>query len=161
MASPVQPIPDGYGTVTPYLTLKDTAKAIEFYRRAFDAQVRMRMDGPGGVVMHAELQIGSSIVMVSEEDPRQGCRAPTPQQQSPVILFLYVPDADAAFARALRAGATVVMPVADMFWGDRHGQVVDPFGYRWSIATHTEDLTQEEIERRGKALLAKASPGGA
>jgi PhnB protein len=135
----VKPVPERYHTVTPYLSLKDAHKAIDFYRKAFGAEERFRMPMPDGKVAHAEIMIGDSILMVSEA------------MQEPVTsasLYLYVPDADAVFARAVSAGAHADMPLADMFWGDRYGRVTDPFGVRWQIATHKEDVSPEEMTKR-------------
>jgi len=150
MAGAVKPIPDGYHTLTPYLTIRDAGRAIEFYQRAFGAG-------------HAELKIGDSIVMLSEESPEMGCHSPASLQGTTGSLFVYVPDVDAAFARAVKAGAKPVVPVSDMFWGDRHGALVDPFGHRWSLATHKEDLTPEQISQRARAAFAQhaGSAGGA
>jgi len=137
--SNVKPIPEGYHTVTPFLVLKDAHRAIEFYKRAFGAEERFRMPTPDGKVAHAELQIGDSVVMLSEAI------------QEPVTsasMYLYVPNVDAVCQRAVAAGAEAAMPPTDMFWGDRFGRVVDPFGVRWGIATHKEDLSPQEIGRR-------------
>jgi uncharacterized glyoxalase superfamily protein PhnB len=137
--SPVKHVPDGYHAVTPMLVLKDAARAIAFYARAFGAQERFRMPTPDGKVAHAEIQIGDTLVMLTDAI------------QEPVTstsLYLYVPDADAVIAGAVSAGAQLVMPAADMFWGDRFGRVNDPFGVRWAIATHKEDLEPDEIARR-------------
>jgi PhnB protein len=154
----VKPIPDGYHTVTAMLTVRDGAAAIDFYKRAFGAQELMRMPGPDGrTLMHAEIKIGDSIVMLSEEQPGMGCRAPASAGGPTGAQLLYVPDVDAAFKRAVEAGAKVVMPVSDMFWGDRFGTVDDPSGHRWSMATHKEDLEPEEIARRQKAFFAQMS----
>jgi PhnB protein len=140
----VKPIPDGYHTLTPYLTLKGAAQAIDFYKKAFSAEEIMRMPGPGGAIMHAELRIGDSHLMLSEaiQDP--------PSQSS---LFVYVADVDAAFSRATAAGCQVNMPLADQFWGDRFGKLVDPFGIRWSMATHKEDVPPAEMEKRARAAM--------
>ena len=140
----VKPVPDGYHTITPYLTLKGAAQAIEFYKKAFGAEEIMRMAGPGGAVMHAELRIGDSRLMLSEaiQDP-----------PSTASLFLYVTDVDAAFQRAVAAGCTVSMPVADQFWGDRFGKLVDPFGIRWSMATHREDVPPAEMKQRAQSAM--------
>jgi PhnB protein len=155
-----KPIPQGYHTVTPYLTVKGAAQAIDFYKRAFGAQEVERMPGPDGTsVMHAELKIGDSIVMLSDEFPQMGTRSPQTLGGSTVSLFLYVPDVDAAFKRAVDAGAKATMPPADMFWGDRFGKVADPFGHAWGLATHTEDLSPDEIRRRGQAEMAKMAKG--
>ena len=142
----VKPIPDGYHTLTPYLTLKGAAQAIDFYKKAFGAEEKMRMPGPGGMVMHAELRIGDSMLMLSEAafDP--------PSQAS---LFLYVADVDAAFQRATAAGCTVNQALSDQFWGDRFGKLVDPFGIRWAMATHKEDVPPAEMEKRAQAFMAQ------
>ncbi|MBI3603088.1 MAG: VOC family protein [Nitrospirae bacterium] len=156
MAIKVTPIPPGYHTLTPMLTVRDVDKAIDFYKRALGADERMRLPGPDGKsIMHAELKIGDSIIMLGEEQPAMGCRGPQNLGGTPVGLYLYVEDADQAFNRAVSAGATVLMPVADMFWGDRCGQFTDPFGHKWSLATHKEDLSQEEIRQRATAFFAQ------
>lgn len=155
MAGTVKPIPEGYHTITPYLTIRDAARAIEFYQRAFGAALRLRMDQPNGNVGHAEMTLGDSNFMLSEESPETGCHSPASLQGTTGSLFVYVPDVDAAFARAVKAGAKPVMPVSDMFWGDRYGALVDPFGHRWSLATHKEDLTQEQISQRARAAFAQ------
>jgi uncharacterized glyoxalase superfamily protein PhnB len=156
-----KPIPEGYHAVTPALTVKNGAKMIDFYKQAFGAQERMRMHGPDGTtIMHAELQIGDSLVMLGEESPDMGCFAPVSKGGPTGSLFLYVPDVDAAFQRAVSAGAKVVMPVSDMFWGDRFGTVEDPSGHRWGLATHKEDLTPEEISTRQKAFFASMPKRG-
>jgi uncharacterized glyoxalase superfamily protein PhnB len=150
-----KPIPDGYRTATPYLTVKGAAQAIDFYTRAFGAQEVERMTGPDGQsVMHAEVKIGDSIVMLSDEFPQMGCRSPQTLGGTTASVFLYVPDVDTAFQRAVDAGATAIMPPADMFWGDRFGKLVDPFGHQWAMATHKEDLSPEEIRKRGAAAMA-------
>ncbi len=155
------PIPDGTHTITPHLIVKGAAEAIEFYKRAFGAEelCRMPFPGPDGQVKlgHAALRIGDSRLMLADEFPE--CGGFGPVGNSPVTIHLYVTDADAAFERAVEAGATVRMPLADMFWGDRYGQVVDPFGHSWSIAEHLEDLTPEQMEER--KLAAFAVPAGA
>jgi PhnB protein len=142
--------------VTPYLVVRGAAQAIEFYQGAFGAQERMRMTGPDGKVGHAELQIGDSLVMLAEEHPDWGALGPASMGGTPVSLLLYVQDVDAVFARALAAGAKELRPVQDQFYGDRSGFLEDPFGHRWSIASHIEDVSREEIERRFRALC----PGG-
>jgi len=150
-----KPIPDGYHTVTPSLTVRGGARTIDFYKQAFGAQERLRVHGPDGVsIMHAELQIGDSIVMLGDEYPDMGCVAPVSRGGATGSLFLYVPDVDAAFQRAVNAGAKVVMPVTDMFWGDRFGQVEDPSGHRWGLATHKEDVAPDELMRRQKEFFA-------
>jgi PhnB protein len=144
-----KPIPDGYHNVTPSLTVRGADRAIAFYRRAFGAEERMRLASTDGTkVMHAELQIGDSIVMLSDEYPEMGSRSPEALGGTPGSLFLYVDDVDRVFARAVEAGAVVQVPVQDMFWGDRFGAVADPFGHVWGIATHKEDLTPEQIRER-------------
>lgn len=145
--SNVRPVPEGYHTVTPYLALKDAHRALEFYKQAFGAKERLRMPMPDGRISHAEIQIGDSIVMLSEA---------MQEPVTPSSMYLYVPDADAVFARAVAAGAEASMPLQDMFWGDRFGRVTDPFGVRWGIATHTEDVSAEEIGRRAARATAQA-----
>jgi len=150
--STVKPIPDGYHTVTPYLTVRDAAKALAFYAKAFGAEEFVRMPGPGGTVMHAEVRIGDSVVMLGEENPQMGASSPQTIGGSPVSLLLYVKDVDASFARASQAGCTVETPPTDMFWGDRYGKLLDPFGHRWGLATHKEDVTPEEMKKRMAAM---------
>jgi len=146
-----KPIPDGYHNVTPSLTVRGADRAIAFYRRAFGAEERMRLASADGTkVMHAELQIGDSIVMLSDEFPEMGSRSPETLGGTPGSLFLYVDDVDRVFARAVEAGAVAQVPVQDMFWGDRFGRVADPFGHVWGIATHKEDLTPAQIGERAK-----------
>ena len=154
----MKPIPAGYHSVTAYLTVADGTKALDFYTRAFGAQVTERMPGPGGKLMHAEFRIGDSVVMLSDEFPQGGTRSPQSLGGASGSLFLYVPDVDAAFKRAVDAGCQATMPPADMFWGDRFGRLVDPFGHHWGLATHTEDLTSAEIGKRAQAVMAQA-PG--
>jgi len=150
MAKAAKPVPEGYHTVSPYLVIRNAAKAIEFYQQAFAAEERFRMPGPDGKIMHAELQIGDSIVMLSDEFPEMGAPSPQTLNGTSVSIFLYVEDVDAVFKKAVDAGAKVLMPVADMFWGDRFGKLTDPFGHQWQIATHTEDLTPEEMGKRAE-----------
>jgi uncharacterized glyoxalase superfamily protein PhnB len=150
-----KPIPEGYHTITAYLHLRGAADAIAFYTRAFGAKEKERMVGPDGrTVMHAELQIGDSILMLSDEQPDMGNFSPTTLKGSTAGLFLYVPDVDAAFKRATDEGCKVVRPLADMFWGDRFGQVEDPFGHRWGLGTHKEDVPPEEMKKRAEAAMA-------
>lgn len=147
----INPIPKGMPTVTPNLTIRDCAKAIDFYKRALGAQEVARMMAPDGrSVWHAELRIGDTVVYMNDEMPGMGGAAPSPDRPAPVTLWLYVPDSDAAWRRAVDAGAKSTMTPADMFWGDRVASVVDPFGYRWSFATHVKDMTDEEIRRAGE-----------
>lgn len=147
--------PAGYHTITPSLVVRDADKAIDFYVEAFGAQEVTRMRGPDGRVMHAELKFGDSHVMLGEENEEWGSKSPLSTNGNPGSLHMYVPDVDAAFARALKAGATVRMPVEDAFWGDRYGKVTDPFGHEWGIATRVKDMTNEEMERAGKEWMAK------
>jgi PhnB protein len=151
-----KPVPDGYHSVTPYLTVRGAARAIDFYTRAFGAQELARMPGPDGTsIMHAEIKLGDSIVMLSDELPGMStCRAPQSLGGTTTLLFLYVPDVDAVFKRAVDAGCKALMPLTEMFWGDRFGKLEDPFGTQWGLATHTEDLTADEIARRSAAALA-------
>ena len=144
-------IPEGYHTLTPYLIVKHGAKAIEFYGRAFGGVERDRMQDQSGKIRHAEITIGDSRVMLADEHPEVGALAPETVGGSPVGLHLYVEDVDAVVAKAVAAGATLTRPVADQFYGDRVGGITDPFGHRWSIATHKEDLTMDEIRRRAAA----------
>ena len=150
--SAVKPVPDGYHTVTPYLVVRDAAAAIAFYAKAFGAEELFRMPGPGGVVMHAELKLGDSIVMLGEESPQMATSAPQTIGGSPVSLMVYLNDVDASFARAAQAGCTVEMLPTDMFWGDRYGKLEDPFGHHWSLATHKEDVSPEDMAKRMAAM---------
>ncbi|TAH38572.1 MAG: VOC family protein [Planctomycetota bacterium] len=145
----VKPVPEGYYTVTPYLIVNGAARALDFYKQAFGAVERMRYADPGGRIGHAEIQIGDSVVMLADEYPELGFRSPQAYGGSPVSLYLYVEDVDALGRRAVAAGAEVLRPVADQFYGDRSGTFRDPFGHVWSISTHKEDLAPEEIDRRG------------
>jgi len=149
----VQAVPTGYHTLTPYMTVRDAARAIEFYKQAFGAVERGAMKGPDGKVMHAELLIGDSIVMLADEQPQFGALSPQSTGGAGMGLHIYVEDVDSAFDRAVKAGAKVEMPVGDMFWGDRYGKLADPFGHKWSIATHKADLSAEEMERGMKAMM--------
>jgi PhnB protein len=159
MPEKVKPIPPGYHTVTPYLVVSDAAKAIEFYKQAFGATERGRMAGPQGKIAHAELQIGDSFVMLSDE--MMGNKSPQTLGGSPVSLFLYVENVDSSFKRAVDAGAKADMPPADMFWGDRFGKLSDPFGHSWSLATHIEEVSPQEMEKRGKAATAEMQKAAA
>jgi PhnB protein len=144
----VKPIPEGYHTLTPFMTVRDAERAIDFYKRAFGAEERGVMKGPDGKVMHAELKIGDSIIMLADEFPDFGVVSPESQGGGTSMgLHIYIEDVDAAFDRAVKAGAKVEMPVMEQFWGDRYGKLKDPFGHRWSIATHTRDLSREEMKR--------------
>ena len=152
MAANVKAQPDSYHTVTPYLIVAGAASAIEFYKRAFDAVEKVRMDGPEGRIAHAELQIGDSIVMLADEHPERGARGPKSVGGSPISLLLYVKDVDAVVKGAVSVGAKLTRPVEDQFYGDRVGGVEDPFGHLWYVATHVEDVTREEMKRRMAAM---------
>jgi len=151
----VQPIPKGYHTLTPYMTVRDAARAIEFYKQAFGAQERGAMKGDDGKIVHAELQIGDSIIMLADEMPEFGSLSPQSTGGAGMGLHIYIEDVDTAFQRAVKAGATVEMPVADMFWGDRYGKLRDPFGHKWSIGTHKADLSMEEMKKGMDEAMAK------
>ena len=153
-----QPIPEGYHSVSPSLAIDGAADAIEFYTRAFGATERYRMPGPNGTIAHAELQIGDSVVMLSDPFPQSSVRPPTELGGTSVGIFVYVEDVDAVFQQAVDAGATVTMPLEDMFWGDRFGSVTDPYGHHWSFATHVEDVPPEEMEERAKNAMAAMGP---
>src|SRR5947208_14632158 len=148
-----QPIPDGYHSVTPFLAVDDASAAIDFYKRAFGATERMRMPTPDGKVAHAELGIGDSIVMLSDPFPQSTTKPPKELGGTTAGVFLYVEDVDALVQQAVGAGATITMEVADQFWGDRFGSLTDPFGHSWSVATHVEDLSPEEIGERAKEAM--------
>lgn len=158
MASNVKPVPDCTHTLTPYLCVRGAAKALDFYARAFGAQEVYRLPGPGGAIMHAETRIGDSVLMVADENPTQGAKSPEAYGGTPVSVMLYVPDVDAVFARATSAGAKALMPPADMFWGDRFGKLKDPFGHEWGVATHIEDISPAEMQKR---MAAMGAPAGA
>jgi PhnB protein len=156
----VKPIPEGYHTVTPYLTVRNAADAVEFYKRAFGAEEVSRLQGPDGKsVMHAEIKIGDSIVMLSDEFPQGDTRSPQSLAGTTGSLILYVPDVDAAFQRAENAGARATMPPANMFWGDRFGKLTDPYGHAWGLATHKEDVSPEEMKKRAQAAMAEMAKG--
>lgn len=148
----VNPIPDGMQTITPHIVCKDAKAAIAFYKKAFNAVELMQLDAPDGKLMHGCIQIGDSKIMLAEEFPDWGSVGPNTLKGTPVTLSMYVENADKAFDQAVNAGATVKMPLADMFWGDRYGIVVDPFGHNWSIAMHIRDVSMEELKANaGKA----------
>ena len=155
MSPSVKPIPDGYPQVSPYLVVDGAAQAIDFYTRVLGATERMRMGGPGGTIGHAELQFGDSVVMLADEHPEMGARAPRAFGGSPVSIMVYVPDVDATVKAAVGAGAKLVQPVEDKFYGDRSGTIEDPFGHKWHVSTHKEDVPPDEIARRA-AAMAKA-----
>jgi PhnB protein len=148
-------VPPGYHTITPNLVVNDGVKAIDFYKKAFGAEERFRMPGPDGKIMHAELKIGDSIFMLAEEMPEMGGKSPKAYGGSPVGFYLYVENVDAIWKRAVDAGAKPVMPLTDMFWGDRTGRLEDPFGHSWSPAQHVKDLTPEEIKKGQDAFFAQ------
>jgi PhnB protein len=150
-ASKVPPIPPGYATVTPYLIIRGAARALDFYERALGAKELMRFEMGGGLLGHAEMKIGDSIVMLADEHPQMGYKSPQAYGGTPVSLAVYVPDVDARVRQAVAAGARVERPVADQFYGDRSGTIVDPFGHVWTISTHVEDLTDAEIRKRAAA----------
>jgi uncharacterized glyoxalase superfamily protein PhnB len=154
MASRVKAIPDGYHTLTPSIVVREASKAIDFYKRAFGAEEIMRMDGPGGKIMHAEIRIGDSALMLCDEMPEMGAKSPGALGGSPASLYVYVEKVDAAWKRALEAGAKPVMPLADMFWGDRMGKLEDPFGHTWLLAQHVRDPTPDEIRRGQQEFMA-------
>ena len=153
-------IPEGFHTVTPHLIIKGAAEAIEFYKRAFGAEVRGIHQGPGNSIMHAEVKIGDSFIMMNDEFPDYGSLGPKSIGGTSTVIHIYTNDADALFNRAIAAGAKVIMPLMDQFWGDRYGQLEDPFGHRWSIATHKEDLSSEEVQKRGQQAMAEMAKKG-
>src|SRR4051812_16085311 len=156
---PVQKIPAGYHSVTPYLIVDGGAAALDFYQKAFGAKIMFQMPGPGGKVMHAEIRIGDSVVMLADAFPEMDARSPKSLGGSPVGLLIYVEDVDARFAQAIAAGATEVRPVKDQFYGDRSGTLIDPFGHKWTLATHVEDVSVEETQRRFGAAMKSGSGG--
>ena len=149
----VSPIPRGYHSVTPAIMVRGAAGAIDFYKRAFGARERMRMAGPDGKVMHAELRFGDSVVFLGDEMPDQGKPSPQTLGNATGSLHLYVPNVDVAVKRAVDAGARVTMPIADMFWGDRYGKVTDPYGHEWGLATHKEDVTPAQMKKRAAEFM--------
>jgi PhnB protein len=153
----VKPVPEGYRTVTPYLTLDDAAAAIEYYKKAFNAKEKVRMDAPDGKIGHAEIEIGDSLVMLADAFPQSSSRPPRELGGTTAGVFLYVDDVDAVVKQAVDAGATVTMEVADQFWGDRFGSITDPFGHSWAVSTHVEDVPPEEMAERAKAAMAAMS----
>lgn len=149
----VAPVPTGFRTVTPHLVCRGVAAALAFYAKAFGAKAKFGMAAPDGTVVHAEMRIGDSMIMLGEEMPEMGARAPVTIGGSPVNVFLYVKDVDAWFARAIAAGAAADMPPTNMFWGDRYAKLTDPFGHKWSMATHVEDVSPKEMGRRMAAEM--------
>jgi PhnB protein len=151
-------IPEGYHSINPYLVVRNAAKAIDFYKKAFSAEERFRMHGPDGrAIMHADLKIGDSIFMLTEESPEMKALSPESIGGSPVSLYVYVKDVDAVFNQAVSEGATVLQPVRDQFYGDRSGYLRDPFGHLWSLATHKKDLSLDEIKKAGGAYFEEMS----
>ena len=148
MKTKVKPIPDTYHTATPYLTVREAGAAIDFYQRAFGAKELFRMPGPNGKIMHAEILIGDSHIMLADESAAAGSQAPPTLSGTPVGIFLYVDDVDRTFKQAIKAGGKETLPVQDMFWGDRFGRLTDPFGHKWMLATHVEDVSPAEMEQR-------------
>jgi len=157
MTGHVQPIPERYRAATPYLCIKDAARALDFYAKAFGARQVMRLDGPDGRVMHAEIEIGAAPVMLADECPQMQVRSPQSIGGSPVSVYVYVEDVDALAARAAAAGAEITHPVQDQFYGDRSVQLRDPFGHLWGFATHIEDVAEDEVRRRFEAMIEKMS----
>ena len=152
----VKAIPEGYYSLTPYLAVRGAAAAIEFYTKAFGAQELMRMPGPGGRIMHAEVKIGNSVLMLADENPERGHLSPASRGGATASVMFYTEDVDATFKKAVAAGAKADMPPADMFWGDRMGNLTDPFGHTWAIATHKEDVSPGEMQKRMQAQGASA-----
>lgn len=157
MTSNVKAIPEGYHSITPFLVVKNCADAIEFYKKAFDAEERYRMNMPDGKVGHAELKIGDSVLMLADEFPEMKFLSPKSIGGSPVSMYVYVQDVDTMFNNAVTAGGIVLDGVKDQFWGDRHGRLEDPYGHLWSIATHKKDLSPDEMKRAAEAAFAEMS----
>jgi PhnB protein len=153
----VKPIPDGYHTITPYLVVNDAARALDYYKKAFGATELFRFDAPGGKIAHAEIKIGDSIVMLADEHPEMDAVSPKTVGGSPVGLMVYVEDVDRVFKQAVSAGGTETQPVKDQFYGDRSGNLTDPFGHKWTIATHKEDIAPEEMRTRAQQAMQQAT----
>jgi PhnB protein len=160
MAKKVRAIPKGYHTATPYLIVDDAAAAIKFYKKAFGAEELLRFPGPGGKIMHAEVKIGDSPIMLADEAPERGAKSPKSYGGTSVGIMLYVENVDKLAKKAVAAGATVVMPVTDQFYGDRSGTFMDPFGHKWTIGTHVENVSEKEMMKRFEAMM-KQQPSGA
>jgi PhnB protein len=154
MTTSVKPIPEGFHTITPSLIVRDAAKAIDFYKKALGAKEIVRMPGPDGKIMHAELKIGDSILFLAEENPQMNVKSPQTLGGCTGTLNLYVPNVDEQFRQAISAGGRETMAVADQFWGDRYGSFVDPFGYSWGVGTHKEDLNAEQMRQRAQEFFA-------
>jgi len=161
MPEPVKAVPAGFHTLTPHLTVRDADKALEFYKNALDADVLNVARMPDGKVMHAALRIGDSMLMLNEEMPEFGALSPLSNGGAGVTIHIYTENVDAAFDRAVSAGANVTMPLMDQFWGDRYGMVADPFGHKWSIATHVKDMSPEEMQRAQDEAMANMPPPAA
>ena len=159
MPPTVKAIPEGYEGATPYLIIKGAATALEFYKKAFDATELMRMPAPGGTVGHAEIKIGKAIIMLADEFPQMNCKSPQAYGGSPVSIMLYVQDVDTFVNRAVTAGAKLLRPVKDQFYGDRSGSLEDPFGHQWHIATHVEDVPPSEMAKRAEAAMKQEGGG--
>jgi len=155
----VKPIPDGYSTVTPYLYIKGAANAIDYYKKIFGAKEIMRMSGPNGLIGHAELRIGDSMIMLADENPQWGTKGPQTLGGSATGLHLYVEDVDSVVQDAVASGAQLIRPVKDQFYGDRSGSLIDPFGHIWSVGTHIEDVSPEEMKKRMAAAMSQAASG--
>jgi PhnB protein len=155
----VKPIPDGYASVTPYLFIKGAAHAIEYYKKVFGAQEIMRLPAPNGLIGHAELRIGDSLIMLSDENPQWGTKGPHTLGGSATSLHVYVENVDAVVQKAVDEGAQINRPVKDQFYGDRSGSVIDPYGHLWSVATHIEDVSPEEIKKRMAVAMSQAASG--
>jgi len=153
--SKVSPVPEGFSTVTPHLNVRDAAHALDFYKKAFGAIETVRMGGPGGKILHAEIKIGDSHIFLADEMPEWGSKSPLTLGGTGSSICLYVENADALFNQAVSAGARVTMPLLDQFWGDRYGKLMDPFGHEWAVATHLEDLTPVEMKKRQEAAMAQ------
>ena len=155
MKNKVKPVPEGYTTVTPYLTIRGAAKAIDFYKQAFGAKELFRMPGPDGKIVHAEILVGDSHIMIADESGSTETKAPQTLNGSTAGIFLYLPDVDASFKQAVKAGAKENMPLQNMFWGDRFGKLTDPFGHKWMLASRVEEVSPEEMEERMTASASK------
>jgi PhnB protein len=155
MTASVRPVPEGFHTATPSLVVRDAAKAIDFYKKVFGAEERMQMPAPDGKIIHAEIKIGDSIIFLSDEIPNMGGKSPQSVGAYTGGIYLYVPNVDEIHQRAVGAGAKSAGPVSDMFWGDRVGHFVDPFGHAWSVSTHVADLTEQEMEKGAQAFYAQ------
>lgn len=158
MSATVKPIPDGYPRVSAYLFIRGAAKALEYYAKVFGAKERMRLAGPGGMIMHAEIQIGDSVIMLSDENPAWQSLSPESVGGTPVVISMYCEDVDKTFAQALAAGAKQMRPVETAFYGDRGGSLIDPFGHQWHLASRVENLTPEEIGRRAAEMFKGGPP---